>query len=268
MAFRSHVNRPLDLRLLSNRLLLAVLAAVGAGALFMWITGDPLEVFWAVPFAGVTWAYTREIDPDHDWTALVTGAAAGLWVLSGRPGAPALAIVGFLMAPRLVVNTTGRRPLTTDLVGLAVVATAISYTSTGWVGGFGVALGMYIDDRMAEGQNNVAVAAAAAAALGSSLVASLTGALPDQAPVIDPVAVAIMGALALVAILRAPPEPRSVVDSRMRFLIPQERLHAGRALSGVMLFIAATLAGPDAPGLYPLALAMALALASAEVGRR
>jgi hypothetical protein len=268
MAFRSHVFRPFDLGLMSNRLLFGMLGAIGAGAGYLWLTGDPVSVLWAIPQAFLVWAFTREIDPDNDWTALVAGAGAGLWMLSGRPGAPALAIVGFLMAARLVVNTSGRRPLTTDLIGLAVVAAAISYTSTGWVGGFGLALAIYIDDRMYDKHNNVAVASAAAAALGSSVVASLSGALPDRAPAIDPVAVAALGVLALIAILRTPPEPVSVVDSRMKFSIRLDRLHAGRSLSGILIFIAGALAGPDAPMLYPLAFAMTLALVSAEIRRR
>jgi hypothetical protein len=173
-----------------------------------------------------------------------------------------------LMAARLVVNTTGRRPLTTDLIGLAALATAISHTSTGWVAGVGVALGIYIDDRMSEGQSNVAVVTAVVAALGSSVVATLTEALPNRTPVIDPVVVVTLGVLALIAILRPPPVPISVGDSRRKAPLSMERLHAGRSLSGALAFVAAALAGPDAAMLYPLAFSLTLALVSAEIRRR
>jgi hypothetical protein len=268
MAFRSHVFRSFDLRLLSNRLLFGMLGALSIGAAYLWLTGEPVSILWAVPQAFLLWAITREIDPDNDWTALVAGAGAGAWVLSGRAWAPALALVGFLMAARLVVNTTGRRPLTTDLIGVAALATAISHTSTGWVAGVGVALAIYIDDRMNETQSNVAVVTAVVAAVGSSVVATLTEALPDRTPVIDPVVVGVLGVLALVAVLRTPPVPISVGDSRRKAPLSPERLHAGRSLTGALAFVAGALAGPDGPMLYPLAFAMTLALISAELRRR
>jgi hypothetical protein len=268
MAFRSHVFRPFDLRLLSNRLLFGMLGTLSIGAAYLWLTGEPVSVFWAVPQGFLLWAITREIDPDNDWTALVAGAGAGAWVLSGQDWAPALALAGLLMAARLVVNTTGRRPLTSDLIGLAALATAISHTSMGWVAGVGVALAIYIDDRMSEGQSNVAVVTAVVAAVGSSVVATLTEALPNRTPVIDPVVVATLGALALIAILRPPPVPISVGDSRKKAPLSLERLHAGRSLTGALTFVAAALSGANAPMLYPMAFALMLALVSAELRRR
>ncbi len=267
MAFRSHLLRPFDLRLVSNRLLFVMVGAIGLLSGYRWLGGEDVDVLWAAPHAGLVWALTRELDPDHDWSALVAGAGAGLWFVLGRPGAPVVTILGLMLAARVVVSTTGRRPLPTDLITMALVAVAISYTATGWVAGCGLALALYVDDRLAEGNNQVAVLASIGGALGASVVATISGALPKQAPNIDPVAVAVVGALALIAIIRQPATPLALVDSRMRFSIPVERLHTGRTLVGVLLFVASALAGEQASMLYPLAGAMALALITAELSR-
>jgi hypothetical protein len=51
----------------------------------------------------------------------------------------------------------------------------------------------------------------------------------------------------------------------MRTPIEADRLHAGRSLVGVLVFVAALLAGAEVQTLYPLVAALVLALASAEV---
>jgi hypothetical protein len=267
MAFRSHVGRGLDLSIRSNQLLLGLVGITGLTAVALWMSQGETAVLWAPLHAFLVWALTRELDPDHDSTALVAGLTAGLWVLVGFDVGSALAAIGLLLAARIVVNTTGRRPLVSDLAALGVLAAAISFTATAWVAGFGLALAIYIDDRMAEKHTTAAALTALLAALGSSAVATLSQVFPQQMPDINQLLVVIIGSLALMAVVREPEPPTSLVDSRRKTPISQDRLHAGRGLIGVLVFVAAFLAGPDAAAMGPAVIALMLVLISNEIER-
>lgn len=267
MEIRTHVGRDMDFSLWSNRAIavLGGLALVVAGAL--WLTGTDAGVLWAPLHVFVFWALVREIDPDHDYTAIVAGVVAGGWVLAGQPAVSLFPIAGMLLATRIVTNTTGRRPLLADLVVLAALATGISFTDVGWVAGFGLAVAIYVDDRMSGEPTRAGVITAAAAAVGSAVLASLTNAFPRELPDVMPAVVVVTGFLALLAVVREPELPLSVSDSRMKTPITQPRLHASRVLFGAVLFGVAILAGSNGISVVPLIVAFALALASNEVER-
>lgn len=260
MTFRSHVGRSLDMRLASNRLILGLtlVTALAAGAVM--VTGGITDVWVAPAHTFLTWALVREVDPDHDWTALAAGFAAGLWVVTGQEAMSALALLGTMLAARLVLNSTGRRPLNTDLVGLVVIASGIAFTPEGWIAGFGLALAIYIDDRLREETRTASVIAAALAALGASAVATLTDAIPRSLPEFRPGLILVIGLAGLVAIMRDPVDPMSVTDSRDHRLLETSRLHAARGLVAVLLFIGAQLMGPQAIGLIPAVAGFILAL--------
>ena len=166
-----------------------------------------------------------------------------------------------------MVNTTGRRPLLSDLAALGVFATVISFSAAGWVAGFGLALAIYIDDRMAEEHTTMGALTAFLAAVGASAFATLSQAFPKQTPDIRQLLVVVIGVLALIAVVREPEQPTSLVDSRRKTPISQDRLHTGRGLVGVLVFGTAFLAGPDAAALGPTLIALALVLASNEIER-
>ena len=86
----------------------------------------------------------------------------------------------------------------------------------GWVFGFGLAIAIYLDDRMADFHKNQATVAAIGAAVGASLVATLTDAFPESLPPIRPPLTLALGILALIAVLRDPLDPVSLVDSRKK----------------------------------------------------
>lgn len=262
MAFRTHVGRSLNLTMGSNRLIIGLTAVTAVAALAVMITGGIAEV-WVAPFhVFLTWALVREIDPDHDWTALAAAFLAGLWVIVGEETVSVMALLGLMMAARLVLNSTGRRPLNTDLIGLVILGSAMAFTPTGWVAGFGLAIAIYIDDRLALEPRARAVLAAALAALGASAVVTLTSALPDTLPAIRPLLTVVIGIVALTGIIREPSQPLSVTDSRDRRLLESKRLHAARGLVGMVLFLSALLNGPAALGLVPALVGYALALVS------
>jgi hypothetical protein len=265
MAFRSHLLRPFDLTLRSTRILFVMVGITALAALYRWMTVGEIEVLSAPAHVFLGWALVRELDPDHQWSALATGAAAGLWVLIGYPAVTILAVAGLLLAARLVVNSTGRRPLLGDMLVVDVLASVISYTAVGWVAGFGLAIALYVDDRMAEESNPRAVLAAGAAALGATVVATAARAFPSQVPDVRPLPVTVIGVIGLACVLRAPPIPMSLVDSRIKTPILQGRVHAAWSLIGVLAFVAAVLAGEAAEELYPVAGALVAVLVASEV---
>jgi hypothetical protein len=268
MAFRSHVLRPFDFSLWSNRILFILAGLSSVAALVAWANGASPDVFWAPAHVFVLWALMREIDPDTPLAAHLAGVVGGVWVLLGYPGPGLLAAGGMVVAARVVLNSTGRRPLITDLVVLAVAATVASASRVGWAAGVGLAIAIYVDGRVADGANVPWVVAAGAAALGASLVATAAGAFSVQVVDVRPVLVAVVGLVAMAAILRAPPEPMSLVDSR-RFptRLDRGRLHAARALISVLVFASAILYGAEGERVVPLLVALLVALVSAEVER-
>ncbi len=90
---------------------------------------------------------------------------------------------------------------------------------------------------------------------------------PQQMPDINQFLVIIIGLLALIAVVREPESPTSLVDSRRKTPISQDRLHAGRGLIGVLVFVAAFLAGPAAAAMGPAVIALILVLISNEMER-
>lgn len=267
MAFRSHVMRSLDMSRPSNLLIvgLVVVAAVSA-AFVVWTYGES-EVLLAPVYTFVSWALVREIDPDHEASAIIAAFAAGSWVVAGLDASGLAFTAGLVVATRLVVNSTGRRPLPTDLGGVVVIAAALSFSAIGWVSGFAIAIAIYVDDRMADWQKAMSVAAAAAAASAASVIATLASVFPERTPAVIPELVAAIGLLGLIAFAREPETPASLVDSRRKTPMMAGRLHAARGLAGVATFAAVILAGQAGAALAPAGIALALSLASNELER-
>ncbi|MGD2059791.1 MAG: hypothetical protein PVF87_02900 [Acidimicrobiia bacterium] len=267
MPIRSHLGRPLDIRLRSNLILIAIVLITGAVAIALWVAGKPAElIFFAPAQAFVIWALMREIDPDHDWSALVAGAAAGAWVLTGGPYISVLAIGALMLAARLVTESTGRRPLAIDLVAMALAA-VIAFTVTGWVAAFGLAIALYLDDRFAPESRRLQIGISALTAVGATVVASLTGAFPHTLPGLSPYVAVTSGLLALLLVAREPVAPISQVDARHKAFVSEERLHASRSLVGILVFGMSLLIGRDAEGLVPVLAALGLAVIANEVER-
>ncbi|MGH8916643.1 MAG: hypothetical protein ACRDZM_19285 [Acidimicrobiia bacterium] len=246
--------------------IISVLAGAIGAILTIVFDHDFLLAFRAGGTTFLAWAVARELDPDRQVSAIIAGVAGGAWALTGTPTA-ILPFAGLLLISRLLVETTGRRPLPTDLAVLTVIAIVISFTPLGWVMGFGLAIAIYVDDRMAEEHNRQALQAAIAAAAGSSVLVTLAGALPESMPTVRPLLASAMGVLALVAAVREPPDPLSLVDSRNKRLLRPDRLQAGRVAAGVLIFVGALVSGDGAVAVVPMGFALAITLASTEVER-
>ena len=265
---RSHIARPFDLSDPWNRAVLALspIAAVIGAYLTIFQDREPFLAVQAGGTAFLSWALCRELDPDRQVPAIVLTVFGGGWALLGDETA-ILPFAGLLLVARLLVESTGRRPLPTDLAVVAVIASVISFTPLGWVMGFGVAVAVYVDDRMAETSNRAALIAAMAAAVGSSVVASLTDAFPREMPSFRPILIASLGMVAVIAVLREPVDPVSFVDSRNKRFLRRDRVHAGRVTAAILVFIGSVVAGQGALAVVPMALVIVTALASTEVER-
>ena len=267
MPIRSHLGRSLDIRRRSNLILIAIVLLTGAVAVALWLRGGAVQViFFAPANAFVIWALMREIDPDHDWTALLAAVGAGAWVLAGGEYLSILAIAALILAARLVTESTGRRPLVIDLVAMALGA-LVGFTVEGWVAAFGLAIAVYLDDRLATEGRRLQLAVSAVTAVGATIVATVTGAFPETLPEITPWVAVASGLVALLLVVRDPADPISQVDARHKAFISKERLHSSRALIGVLVFGMSLLTGEAAPGLVPLLAALFLAIVSNEVAR-
>jgi hypothetical protein len=265
MPFRSHIGRGFDFKAAPTLTMFAIVVATGAVAGVLWLTGGSgALIFYAPAYAFVTWALLREIDPDHQWTALIGAAGAGAWVVLGGDYISLLPVAALLVSARLVTESTGRRPLFTDLAALGL-ASLIGFSEAGWVAGFGLAVALYLDDRLSYESRGIQVAASAVIAVGTTLVASLTDAFPEVLPDVVPYLAIGSGALALLLVIRDPADPITQVDARHKSFLRRDRLHVSRSLIAILVVAMVLLLGQDAFGLVPLLFALTLALVSNEV---
>lgn len=267
MSFRSHLTRSLDFGRRSNQAITAIVVIAAGIAAVLWLDGEPAQILLAPVHTFVAWAIVREIDPDHQWSALLAAVAAAGWIVLGFPVASALPAAGLLVAGRLITATTGRRPLVTDLAVVTVFGIALGYTVPGWVAGFGLALALYLDDRHSPTSRGVQVGASAVTAIGTTVVATSAGAFSETAPEIIPYVCIAAGLLALALVAREPSPPQSRVDARYSGPLDQARLHNSRATIGVLVFAMCLLTGAEAEELLPLLAALFLVVVSNELTR-
>lgn len=237
----------------------------GAIAGFLWLGGEPGSIALSPVYAFLVWALVREIDPDHNWTALAAAAFTAAWALLGQPVVSGFAIGGLMVAARIATSTTGRRPLLVDLVGATVFGIVIGYGVAGWVAGFGIAIAIYLDDRLSGDNHLAAVAAAAITAIGTTVVATASDSFPDRLPDIVEWVTIAAGVAVLLLIAREPAPPISQVDARHAAFIEQTRLHTSRSLVGCLVFLMSILTGQESVGLIVIIVAMGLVVISNEV---
>jgi hypothetical protein len=268
MNLRSHLGRDFGLRLRTHRLILALAGVAAVFAVIQRLNESKTSsVLLAPVFVGAIWALVREIDPDHNWTAIVGGAFAGYWALVHDSAVSALAVVALMVSARMMSETTGRRPLLSDLVVVGVLGIGVAYTVEGWVVGLGVAGAMFLDDRRAERRLPAQPWIALATAVGATVMAWATGVALSPGTVSTRVAV-IAAVMAIGLILRRPAVPVSLIDALRKTPLEQNRLHMSRAVTGIVVYgMAVVVDSLDAESLVPLLAAMALVFVSNEAER-
>lgn len=267
MAFRTHLGRSLDVGHRPNLVLVVLTGTTAVISLILWLNGAEIGIMLAAAHVFVAWTLIREIEPDQEWVALVGAGLAAIWVLRGGDTMSALVLGVVMVSARIVSETTGRRPLPTDLAVVALAGIGIGFTPIGWIAGFGMAIALYLDDRLSGEGRAIQVWAAVATAAGTTIVGAVTGALPRTLSGLVPYLAISSGLIALLLVLREPPEPTSVVDARHGAPLRKERLHWSRSLVAIEIFAMVLVSGATATAMIPAIAALSLALIASELGR-
>ena len=125
MPFRSHLARSFDSGLRSNQAIAAIVALAAVAGAVVWLGGKPADVLLAPVHAFALWALVREIDPDHQWSALLAAIAVAVWALLGGPIGSPLPAGGLAVAGRLITATTGSISRPTESSGYPSSAAVI-----------------------------------------------------------------------------------------------------------------------------------------------
>jgi hypothetical protein len=194
------LGRPPDPRYPTNLAILAFAMVVGAAGGALALLGGAGLVASAskgiVAGASVffAWALSRELDPDHDWSAFVAaGLALGGLLLFDQPAF--LPLLFFLIAMRLISRTTGVPAKLGDSLSILAVAVLASFQSH-WLYGLLAALGFAADSRLPRPNRQHALYAGAAAL--AAIAAAWLGPAPLPDPDWSPVGLGAAGVLALV----------------------------------------------------------------------
>ena len=157
----STIGRAVDPDYPTNRLIL-ILTAVGAAAGLSW----GLFTGWSVIEAALlgvrsglalflSWALTRELDPDREWAAFAAVGFTGLGLLI--LGAPDLGVVFWaLLLLRVVNHTTGLSATLLDTLGLVGLGVWLSWQGN-WGLGFVTSLSLWVDAYLQDGKRRQAV---------------------------------------------------------------------------------------------------------------
>lgn len=225
--------------------LIGVLAAGIVGVVYDYVVNDSFDIFDSLSVsvaAFLGWAIAREIDPDHQTTALLALAGSAflaIWLL------PYLLLSAVALgALRLLVGTVGGGgPTRLDLAVMVLAAGYSGWYRDGWFLAVIVMVGILISG----GRENIAWAIAAAAASGA--VAFFRQ--PSTESLSDVVYAFFAFPLLLIAVvvLALPVSPTSTTDIKKQLIDPR-RLRLGRILAG--LAVVSALFASDVYGLTNL----------------
>jgi hypothetical protein len=128
------IGRPLDPRLVSNRIAVAggLLGTVLALVL-QWINGESINIIAAGAMGvGVflAWAIARELDPDHPSSATFAVAIAAGAIAFGPSASGAVAVA--MLGARVMVGTVGTHLRPADIVVLSAAAAYAGTRPEGW----------------------------------------------------------------------------------------------------------------------------------------
>lgn len=193
----------------------------------------------------LSWAIGRELDPDHPNSAIVAAAVGALILLGGSAAAGAL--IGVLLALRIVIRTTGQHPSSLDLVVVPALSAVFALAPRGWIGGVVMASALVWDTLLPQPGPRRAWASALVALVAAALVTGLQGTLGEgfRNPRLLGWGVLAFTLLAFAALRWY--VPRSGCD-RGPGLVELQRLKAGRFLAlGTALFAFVWFGGTAVP---------------------
>ncbi len=194
----SHVGRRIDLSYPSNRWAVGLTLVAGLAGL---IHPEGRNSFWAAFQSGgtviLTWALTRELDPDRPATSVVAAVAAGV-VAVWTGDASLIALGGLVAAARILTRSTGSWPLLTDIVVIGAGVGIFARSPLTWASGLAVAAAVALDTAMIHPAPRYHVWLAGAIGVAVTLSAVISDALPRDwsPPSIATIVIAILGTLA------------------------------------------------------------------------
>ncbi|MCQ3805255.1 MAG: hypothetical protein OXC98_00030 [bacterium] len=142
-AFRVSVTRPLDLEQFTDRVAMTCLFLFGAAG--YWWSGWP-EAVQAGLAAYLTWALTRELDPDHPISANLAALAGGGLALAMDTHAGVLFVM--LLVVKVTVGSSGLSPALWEAAVLGLGAIVFAGTLTGWWAAMAMAAALALDTWM------------------------------------------------------------------------------------------------------------------------
>ncbi|MCE2527814.1 MAG: hypothetical protein J4G00_09820 [Actinomycetia bacterium] len=142
-AFRVSVTRPLDLEQFTDRVAMTCLFLFGAAG--YWWSGWP-EAVQAGLAAYLSWALTRELDPDHPISANLAALAGGGLALAMDTHAGVLFVM--LLVVKVTVGSSGLSPALWEAAVLGSGAIVFAGTLTGWWAAMAMAAALALDTWM------------------------------------------------------------------------------------------------------------------------
>lgn len=163
-AFRVSVTRPLDLEQFTDRVAMGSLFVFGAAG--YWLGGWP-EAVRAGLAAYLTWALTRELDPDHPVSANLAALAGGGLGLAVETHAGVLFVM--LLVVKVMVGSSGLPPASWEAGVLGMGSIVFAGTQTGWWAGMAMAAALFLDTQMHPGAPVLHRWIAASVSVGASV---------------------------------------------------------------------------------------------------
>ncbi len=234
------LGRGIDIRLLSNRILLIGFLVSLAACFGVAVVGDHLTYGEAVNSSlsiAVAWMIGRELDPDHVHVATLAMVLAGVGVFVAVPSA--LIAAAAMLTLRMTTGTVGHSLTVSDLLLIGVVGWGSGGTLWAWP--IGLVCLVWLKNAPEVGPLRWwGVVVLAGSFIGAFGFADLQAITVEAATLALAGAVAVVAAVSIIGVSTVSPTDRN------RGELHRRRLRLSRLAGGGYLIVAALVGGLDA----------------------